>query len=130
MWETRRKLPIWSNLLTKSLMENFFLCSIFLAHFNYVPTMEHSGSPVLNPLRSLVILFSIGNHSYCVMEWRERPTVSVKKNSLWNFPIQISEPRQGSILAGSYHKLKYQDFSLILPSFRDWFMTIIRKYND
>ena len=97
---------------------------------NYVRTMEHSGSPVLNPLKSLVILFSIDNHSYCVMGWRERPTVSVKKNSLWNFPIQISETRQGSILAGSCRKSNYQDFSLILPSFRDWFMTIIRKYND
>ena len=97
---------------------------------NYVPKMEHSGSPVLNPLKSLVILFSIDNHSYCVMGWRERPAVSVKKNSLWHFPIQISEPRQGSILAGSCNKSKYQDFSLILPSFWDWFMTIIRKYND
>ena len=24
----------------------------------------------------------------------------------------------------------YQDFSLILHTFRDWFMTVMRKYND
>ena len=45
---------------------------------------------------------------------RERPTANVRNSFLWNFPTQISEPRQALILAGNCHKSKYQDFSSIV----------------
>ena len=104
------------------------LCSSYLCAFQqrtYFPTMQIYGSPVLNPLSSLVKLISICNKGHCVMGWRERPTDDAQNDFLCNFPTQISRSIKESILIGNCHKSNYQDFSSTLCSIMDWFMTIM-----
>ena len=48
-------------------VNRFYSWPISVKELLYFPTMQICGSPVLNPLNSLVILFSIGNQSHCVM---------------------------------------------------------------
>ena len=74
-------------------------------------------SAVLNPLSSIVILFSIGNFGHYIMGWQERPTVNGRNGLLQVFVKQIRKPRGG---AGSQfwqeiaRNYNYQDFSSIL----------------
>ena len=64
-------------------------------------------------------------------------TEKVRNSFWWNFPKQISEPREGLILAGNCHKSNYQDFSLIvlfgIGLWRPWGNTMIKlrkKYKE
>ena len=47
--------------------------------------MQIHGSPVLNPLSSLVILVSVGNQGYCIIGWPEKPTGEREKLILVEF---------------------------------------------
>ena len=104
------------------------LSSSYLCAFQqrtYFPTKQIYGSPVLNPLSSLVKLISICNKGHCVMRWWKRPTDDAWNDFLCNFPTQISRSIKWSILIGNCHKSNYQDFSSTLCSIMDWFMTIL-----
>ena len=106
------------------------LSSLVFHQRKYFTTMQIYDSPVLNPLSTLVILFCIGNWGHCVMRWRESPTVNVRNSFLRNFPTQISKQREGSVLAGNCHKSNYQNISLIVPFgidlWQSWGNTMIK----
>ena len=88
--------------------------------------MQIYGSPVLNSFISLVILLSVGN---LVMEWRER--LLMWEMAFCRFFQNKSAIRgRGQFWQGIAANRNYQDISSILRTFWDWFMAIMRKYND